>query len=171
MLTWCSHPCSGPHPPSQSAALCNCIWVRERKVVVSAGRCQTSRFLCHEPQLWLRQLHFPFPESSLAEGATGILPIPPSTPPTSPNSPNPQLDVTHLRERSAKMGANDWHSLDQLAKNSTTHVTRLSRSSSSYKMQQQISWRPMLQVWPQLYQASTLVGLPPLCYSAACCIG
>lgn len=30
------------------------------------------------------------------------------------------------------MGANDWHSLDQLAKNSTIQVTRLSRSSSSY---------------------------------------
>lgn len=29
------------------------------------------------------------------------------------------------------MGAKDWHSLDQLAKNSTIHVTRLSRSSSS----------------------------------------
>lgn len=29
------------------------------------------------------------------------------------------------------MGAKDWHSLDQLAKNSTIQVTRLSRSSSS----------------------------------------
>lgn len=41
------------------------------------------------------------------------------------------VGVTHLRERSAKMGAKDWHSLDQLAKNSTIHVTRLSLSSSS----------------------------------------
>lgn len=41
------------------------------------------------------------------------------------------VGATHLRERSAKMGAKDWHSLDQLAKNSTIHVTRLSLSSSS----------------------------------------
>lgn len=51
-----------------------------------------------------------------------------------PQAPLPTkipLGATHLRERSAKIGAKDWHSLDQLAKNSTIHVTRLSLSSSS----------------------------------------
>lgn len=47
------------------------------------------------------------------------------------DSLRPPAGTAHLRERSAKIGAKDWHSLDQLAKNSTIQVTRLSRSSSS----------------------------------------